>query len=362
VLSPLLPADAVLHPCAPIPTAPRPVELRGFAALRHLWESVLAPLAVATAPGVRDAVAAAAPDVLVADQQALAGALVAERLGLPWATSATTSGEFTDPLAALPQVRRWRDDLLAALRRRIGDPGCAHDPRFSPHLVLGYTSTALVDPPSDLPVRLVGPVPRPEPADPDFPWHQLDPAAPLVLITLGTANDTAGTRFLTQCATTLDRRPHLRAVLVDPAGAVPNPPPNVLVRARIPQQAVLDRASAVICHAGHNTVCETLARGLPLVVAPIRDDQPVVADQVVRAGAGRRLRFTHATADHIGTALDAVLTQPAYRDAAQRVADSFRAAGGAQAAADALESLANSERSHKTDTGFAHGTTNTTRQ
>ena len=39
--------------------------------------------------------------MVVADQQALAGGLVAERLGVPWATSATTSAEFTDVLAGL---------------------------------------------------------------------------------------------------------------------------------------------------------------------------------------------------------------------------------------------------------------------
>ncbi|MFC7614712.1 glycosyltransferase [Actinokineospora soli] len=102
---------------------------------------------------------------------------------------------------------------------------------------------------------------------------------------------------------------------------------------------MLDRAAAVVCHAGHNTVCESLARGVPLVVAPIRDDQPVIAEQVVTAGAGVRLRFAHATARHVGAALDTVLTGPAHRAAAHRVRDSFTRAGGAPAAADALESL-----------------------
>ena len=360
VVGPLLPADAILHPCPPTPLAPRPAELRGYAALRHLWESVLAPIALTTAPAVRHAVTTTQPDVLVVDQQALAGALTAERLDLPWATCATTSGEFTDPLAGMPHIQRWRDNLLTALRHQIGNPDRTHDPRFSPHLTLGCTTTALVHPPPEPPVRLIGPVPRPEPTDPHFPWHQLDPTTPLVLITLGTANHTAGTRFLTECATALAHQPQLRAVLVDPTGAVLDPPPNVLVRPHIPQQAVLDRASAVICHAGHNTVCEALARGLPLVVAPIRDDQPTIADQVVRAGAGHRLRFTHATAHHITTALHTILTEPHYRAAAQRVQDSFRAAGGATAAADALETLTNPETSHKTNSDFTHQTTKTT--
>jgi MGT family glycosyltransferase len=147
-------------------------------------------------------------------------------------------------------------------------------------------------------------------------------------------------RFLRECVAALRERPHLNAVVVDPAGAVTDPPPQVAVRRLVPQLAVLDRAAAVICHAGHNTVCESLARGVPLVVAPIRDDQPIVAEQVVRAGAGVRLRFTHARARQIGPALDRLLADPGYASAARAVASSFRAAGGVAAAAGHVAALA----------------------
>ncbi len=124
-----------------------------------------------------------------------------------------------------------------------------------------------------------------------------------------------------------------------PDALVPDPPPNVVVRARVPQLAVLQRVQAVVTHAGHNTVCESLAAGLPLVVAPIRDDQPVVADQVVRAGAGVRVKFNRIRAADLAAAIDAALTDPGLRAAAERIGASFAAAGGAVAAADALEAL-----------------------
>jgi NAD(P)-dependent dehydrogenase (short-subunit alcohol dehydrogenase family) len=108
----------------------------------------------------------------------------------------------------------------------------------------------------------------------------------------------------------------------------------------LPQQALMSRVSAVVCHAGHNTVCEALAHAVPLVLAPIRDDQPMVAEQVALSGAGLRLRFTHARTEHIGRALGRVLTEPSFATAAARIRDSFAAAGGAPAAADALERLA----------------------
>ena len=58
------------------------------------------------------------------------------------------------------------------------------------------------------------------------------------------------------------------------------------------------------------------------------------------AGAGIRLRFGRAGSEQIGAALDTVLDDPSYAAAARRIGDSFRAAGGAAAAADALLSLA----------------------
>jgi UDP:flavonoid glycosyltransferase YjiC (YdhE family) len=103
---------------------------------------------------------------------------------------------------------------------------------------------------------------------------------------------------------------------------------------------LLPRVDAVLCHAGHNTVCEALWHGLPLVVAPIRDDQPIVAAQVVAAGAGIRLRFGRSGADRIAAAVEEVLTEPSYRRAAETVATSFHAAGGSTAAAGHLEQLA----------------------
>jgi UDP:flavonoid glycosyltransferase YjiC (YdhE family) len=65
----------------------------------------------------------------------------------------------------------------------------------------------------------------------------------------------------------------------------------------------------------------------------------VVAAQVVAAGAGVRVRFGRADANRLGQALDAVLTEPVHRAAAQRIQASFRSAGGAAAAAGHLEQL-----------------------
>jgi MGT family glycosyltransferase len=337
--------QATVFPCAAAllgTRAERPPQMRGPAALQFLWERFLCPLTRAMVPGVEAAVDAFAPDVLVVDQQALAGALVAERAGLPWVTSATTSAELTDPLAGMPKVAAWLQELMADLRRCFGDPDADGDLRFSPYLTLAFTTEALVGPihRRGEPIRFVGPSLATRPDADDFPWHWLDARRPAVLVTLGTWNTDAGPRFLAECARALQAHPNRQAVIVDPGGVLAGVAQHVLVRRFVPQLRLLAHVDAVVCHGGHNTVCETLSCGLPLVVAPIRDDQPIVAKQVVAAGAGIRLRFNRATAAQLGDAVEAVLCEPTYRQAARRVQESFRAAGGAISAAGHLEELA----------------------
>ncbi|WP_167455377.1 glycosyltransferase [Amycolatopsis kentuckyensis] len=306
----------------------RPPELRGFAALKYLWESYLVPLADAMVPGVAAAVAAFAPDVVVVDQQAMAGALVAARCGLPWATSASTSTELADPLGAMPKIASWVAELQAGLRARHGV--LLGDLRFSPHLVLAFTTRALAgDARQAVPVAYVGPV-LPGASE---EWSPGD-SRPLVVVTLGTSNDLAGARFLAESVDALAGMPSVQGLVVDPTGELVSE--SVRLARRIPQVAVFARASVVICHGGHNTVCEALAAGVPLVVAPIRDDQSMLAQQVVAASAGVRLRFDRAKAADIRKAIESA---PNHAPGASRIRESFEAAGGAEEAATHLESL-----------------------
>src|SRR6185437_3656538 len=143
---------------------------RGAAALKFLWEDFLIPLARAMRPGVEAAVDEFRPDVMCCDQQALAGGLVARTRNLPWATTATTSAGVVDPLAGLPQVKVWFETLVSELEREAGLP---HQGELSPHLVLAFTTNALV--PGEFPAhyRFVGPslVDRPEATE--FPFGEL---------------------------------------------------------------------------------------------------------------------------------------------------------------------------------------------
>jgi len=315
----------------------------GAVGLRAFWEEFVLPIARHMVPGVEAAVDRVEPDVVVVDQHALAGAAVALRRGLPWATSATSSADLVDPLAGVPKVAAWLRDRMAGVLTAAGvDPVTAGavDPRFSPHLLIAFTSHELVGAEDALPDHwaLVGPALGGRHDATPFPWEWLNGTDPAVLVSLGTVNWRAGGRFFAVAAETLGAM-DVQAVVVAPGDLVPDPPDNVLVVPRVPQLALLDRLDAVVGHGGHNTVCEALAAHVPLVLAPVRDDQPFVTDQVVRAGAGVRVKFSRITPSALRAAVSQVLDDPAYRWAAARIAASFTAAGGAVAAADQLDSL-----------------------
>jgi zeaxanthin glucosyltransferase len=354
-LRPLLGPEAIVFPTGT--RLFREQAGHGIAALKSLWQQYVIPLARFTLPAVDRAIGEYQPDVVLVDQHALAGALAAHRHGLPWATLITTAMELTHPLAALPRVDDWIRGQLASFCRDAADPvastgdsgtgdsgtgdsGRSLDLLFSPYLVIACTTSAVIGEqrfPDHF--ALVGAVMLDRPGP--FPWELLDPARRQVLISVGTlATGLAADFYQRAAAAVAPLADTVQAVIVGAPALVPDPPGNVLVVPSVPMLALLPRLAAVISHGGMNTVSETLAHGLPLVIAPIRHDQPVVASQVARAGAGLRVPFSRVSPARLREALVTVLDEPSYRRAAERIRDSFAAAGGAAAAAARLERLA----------------------
>jgi MGT family glycosyltransferase len=339
-LRPWLGPDAVVYPTGM--RLFRGQADNGLASVKSLWESFIVPFTRFTLPAVEKAVAQFRPDVVVTDQHALAGALAAMRHGIPWATFCTSTIELGRPFARLPKAAAWIHGHLETLKAEAGLADQAADLLFSPYLVIVFSSGFLLGT-GDFPghFALVGPALSARPRAVSFPWDRLDPARRHVLVTVGTMADADAMEFYPRAADAL--RPlgdTVQAILLAPPQALPDLPEHLLAIERIPQLELLPHMDAVVCHAGLNTVSETLSNAVPLVVAPLTRDQPINAANVVRVGAGIRVHFYRARPDQLRASVLALLSDPAYRAAAGAVRDSFAAAGGAAAAAVRLERLA----------------------
>ena len=313
-----------------------------MAAVRELWDGYVLPLNRFIRGPVDRAVAEYQPDVVVADQYALAGALAADARGVRWATLAAGIRELAPP-AADPGVAEWVQLKLAQVREAAGLPADdGLDPRFSPYLVIATTARALTGT-APMPEHcvLIGAALGPRRTDPSFSWDWWDPGRLHVLVTAGTMSAHLVHGYLARMMAALEPMAgRVQAVLNAAPDAIPEPPPHVLVAPRVPMLELMPRLDAVICQAGQSTVNEALAHSVPMVVAPIRLGELVVAEQVARAGAGIAVSFAEATPAQLAAAVTAVLDEPGYRANARRLAGEFATAGGAGAAAAHLADLA----------------------
>ena len=342
-------SDATVYPAGEefleymVEYLPERDQLKGLPAVKFLWEKVLVPMALHTVGPVRTAVDEFGPDVIVADQQAFAGAVVAVERGLPWAGSACGTAELQDPALVMPKVAAWFDRQIEHLLTELGHTGLigtGFDPRFSPQLLLQYSTLELVGTVTrDVPgVAFVGPsLPRWAEETP-FPWDWLDIHPRNVLVTMGTVSENVSDRFVGRVLEAVDGQSY-GVILVAPPGKFTDVPANVLKVDFVPQLSLLPHLDAIVFHGGHNTLVGALSHGVPVVCAPIRDDEPILADQVSRAGAGIRVNHNRGRAEDIAAALAAVLEEPSYREAAARIQDSFAKAGGPPLAAELLEGL-----------------------
>jgi MGT family glycosyltransferase len=169
-----------------------------------------------------------------------------------------------------------------------------------------------------------------------FPWEKLD-GRPLVYASLGTLQNRLESVFVQIAEACAPLAVQLVVSLGGSPIALPPLPGNPIVVPYAPQLELLDRAIAVVTHGGLNTVLECLSRGVPVVVLPITNDQPGVAARIAHAGAGVSLPVNQLRVPSLQAALSQVLTDPRYRQNAQRLQQDIRQAGGLTRAADLLE-------------------------
>lgn len=114
-------------------------------------------------------------------------------------------------------------------------------------------------------------------------------------------------------------------------------PENFEVRPFFPQLEVLPRADAFLSHTGMNSTMEALYFGVPLVAFPLQPEQGANARRIEDLGLGRRLPQEGLSPELIRETVLAVSGDEAIRGKLEAMSARVRGAGGAPAAADAIE-------------------------
>jgi MGT family glycosyltransferase len=105
-------------------------------------------------------------------------------------------------------------------------------------------------------------------------------------------------------------------------GSLTSPAPHIVIVPTAPHGLVFPHAAAAVTHCGHGTTIRALAAGVPLVCMPMGRDQNDTAARVVARGAGVRVKPT-AVAAAIRSAVEAVLREPRYGEAARALRDAM---------------------------------------
>lgn len=351
----------------PLGTVPESIEtigrLSGRAAFKYTldWFVRTTDVVLSKSPKVMRSLGI---DAHVTDETTAFTGSAAEWLGLPWAS--LSAALVLDRHASVPPfVTPWkyRNTWPARLRNRIVN--CLMDRAFlpvsktrdryrrewglpvdaGPFAVYDRLATISQQPPRfefprpDLPptMHFVGPL-RDDRSqiEVEFPFEQLN-GKPLIYASMGTLQNRIPDvfrRVAEACAT-------LEVQLVMTVGGkkigLEDLPGDPIVVEFAPQLELMKRASLVGTHAGLNTTLDALAHGLPMVAVPVTNEQPGIGARIEHVGAGRVVPFRKLTAERLRGAIEAVLREPAYRDAAEAMRADIKSAGGVRRAAEVVE-------------------------
>jgi MGT family glycosyltransferase len=257
-------------------------------------------------------------DVVVADEMDFGALVAAEAYGIPHATVVTIgSGSFV-----WPELVR---EPLAARRSELGLPPDPDLLMLRRNLILSPFPPSFRHPANPLPANAHAIRPTfPEEAadDRDTAWLAGRAERPLVYFTLGTIFNLesgdlfervlAGLRQLdVDVLVTLGRE-------LEPDVLGPQPS-NVHVRRYVPQSFLLPHCDLCVSHGGSGSVVGALAHGVPMVLLPMGADQPLNAARCEDLRVARVLNAFEARPEHVRDAATAVLTDPLYRQNAQRM-------------------------------------------
>jgi zeaxanthin glucosyltransferase len=311
-------------------------------------------------------------EALLVDQVSSAAGTAAERLDVPyvticnalalnqepdvppfmttWPYEPTSAGRARNEpgYSALNQIAQPILDALNAQRRQWGLAGFEQVRQGDSPLAQIAQQPACFDfPRKQLPPHFHYTGPFHDDASGDripFPYEALT-GQPLIYASMGTLQNNQLSTFHTIAAACEGLDAQLVLSLGCRDREVPaDLPGSPVVVAYAPQLELLKRAALTITHAGMNTVLESLRHGVPMVAIPITNDQPGVAARMAYLGAGERVELADLKPARLRAAIQQVLTQSRYREAARRVQAEMAQINGVERAADIAEQALSTRR------------------
>jgi len=175
--------------------------------------------------------------------------------------------------------------------------------------------------------RFVGPIPPAPARDVPLPewWDELDGSRPIVHVTQGTIDNHDLDRLIRPTLAALADLDVLVVVTLggrDAAG-IGAVPANARVASYLPYDRLLPRTDVYVTNGGYGGVQHALRDGVPIVVAGDTEDKPEVAARIAWSGVGIDLRTGTPAPAAVRAAVERVLADGRYRDAARRMAASI---------------------------------------
>lgn len=337
--------------------------LTGIPAIRFIMKD-LQRIATVQARELLGAVEANGVDALAIDQILPMGSVVAQKLDIPYVTMCSLLPLNTD-VSVPPFMMPWpySESVQARIKYTIGykvqalierpltilvnsqrvawgmEPTTV-DGTFSTLAQISQVPASFDYPRKNAPACFHNAAPLHDfnrVDDVPFPWDELD-GRPLIYATMGTLQNRLKGIFRTiaQACAGLDAQ--LVISLGQRGAPIPaDLPGNPIVVDYAPQLEIIKRASLHVGHGGLNTVLQSLARGLPMVLMPAATDQPGTASRAKHIGVAEFIPVRRVTARKLRAAIETVQSDPSYRQNARRYQESMQELDGVSRSADILE-------------------------
>jgi len=316
-----------------------------------------------TATLLEGAIARSRPDFILIDPMLWGALFTAEAKGISWGAIAydptyirgrevdVRGPGYRPPRTVvgrtMHRVRGWVQevmesetlDLMNDLRGRYELPELRSRSEicFLPPLTIATTAEPFEYPRKDWPssIRFVGPLSWEPPGElPD--WIRKPDDRPLILLAGSSVpKEGIGREWARIVLEALEHEPYRIVATLPTEEVPPHIPANARIVRFLPHSKILPRTACVICHGGLGITQKALAAGVPVVAIPLAYEFEI-ARRVEVAKAGVRIPARKLTADRLRAGVRSALSR---KGGAERIAEAFRFAGGAPAAADAIEEL-----------------------